>query len=108
MCLEMLGQVLEIRTADHKTSKSDSTHVLDRTAIVNVDGVARLVSLAVLDLEDTNVGPGDWILSHTGLALRVLDEADARRLQEERKEMYASLSALAPLQGGQLRNDGDS
>ena len=107
MCLEMLGQVLEIKTADNETPNIDAYSVPNRTAIVSVNGDARQVSLAVLDLEDTNVRPGDWVLSHTGLALRVLDEADARRLQEEREEMYASLNASAPLQGGQLRNDGD-
>lgn len=120
MCLEMLGKVLEIRTADVNTSKTDGTGVPNRVAIVDVDGVARRVSLAVLDLEDTRVTPGDWVLSHTGLALRVLDDADAHKLRDERNLMYASLSTV-PLRVGdrlpkrgplpateQLPHDGES
>jgi hydrogenase expression/formation protein HypC len=47
-------------------------------ADVEVDGTPRQVSLVVLDLEEIEVGPGDWVLVHTGFAVRRLapDQAD--------------------------------
>lgn len=108
MCLEMLGHVLKIRTVDSGTPSVDGLSVADRTAIVDVDGVARRVSLAVLDLEGTSVAPGDWILSHTGLAIRVVNETDARKLQNERNEMHAGLSAIRPPEREQYRDDGEA
>lgn len=105
MCLEMLGKVLEIGTAADATHKADCGSIPDRTALVEVDGVTRQVSLAVLDLEGTTVTSGDWILAHTGLALRVLDEAAARTLTDQRNEILASsntapLAENVPLRGG--------
>ncbi len=57
-----------------------------RVAAIAADGAAaelveggprREVSLAVLVLEGTLVSVGDWVEVHTGLAVGVLDEADA-------------------------------
>lgn len=93
MCLEMLGRVLSMEGDDNGVPASDGTTVERGTATVDVDGVAQRVSLAVLDLEGTQVAPGDWVLCHTGLALRVLDETDARALKDRRNEMLAALDA---------------
>ena len=114
MCLEMLGQVLEISAGGNGTPGVEAPAIVDGTAIVNVDGVARRISLAVLEVEGTRVVPGDWVLCHTGLALRVLDQTDARKLQNERDEMHASLgttplleSESPPPEREQLRDDGE-
>ena len=57
-----------------------------RVAALSADGAAaelveggprRTVSLAVLVLEGTVVGVGDWVEVHTGLAVGVLDEVEA-------------------------------
>lgn len=126
MCLETLGRILEIGSDDKGvpvdsragtnagTVNSDSTALVNGTtlskgtAIVDVEGVARRVSLAVLNLEGTSVVPGDWILCHTGLALRVLTDTDARNLLMARNAMYASLSAEPQLSEERLRDEGDS
>lgn len=58
-----------------------------RVAAVSADGATaelveggprRAVSMAVLVLEGTRVAVGDWVEVHTGLAVGVLDEAEAR------------------------------
>lgn len=80
MCLELLGRVLD--------KEGDGEGI----AIVDIDGKARRISLALLTLEGTHVAPGDWILCHTGLAVRVVEENDARILRERRDEMRAALN----------------
>lgn len=47
------------------------------TAELVEGGPRRAVSLAVLVLEGTSVGVGDWVEVHTGLAVGVLDGDDA-------------------------------
>ena len=70
-----------------------------RVAALSADGTAaelveggprRTVPLAVLVLEGTPVGMGDWVEVHTGLAVGVLDPADAA----ERLAALAEAGAL--------------
>ena len=65
MCFEMPARILSCAGAD---------------ARADVDGRIRPVSLVVLEGEGVTVTPGDWVLVHTGLAVRRLrpDEATAR------------------------------
>lgn len=87
MCLGIPGQVVEVR---------------DRAgglAVVDVSGVRREVSVALVDEPDAPVGPGDWVLVHVGFALARIDEAQAREtlqllargaeLQRELEELRA-------------------
>lgn len=64
MCFEMPARIVRLGVGPE--------------ALVEVDGRARTISLAVLTLEGGAVAPGDWVLVHTGFAVRRLeaDEAD--------------------------------
>jgi hydrogenase expression/formation protein HypC len=44
-------------------------------AVVDIDGVRKAVSLALVD----NVAPGDYVIVHVGYALAKLDPAEAQR-----------------------------
>lgn len=67
MCLAIPGQVVEVVDASN------------RIATVDVAGVHRNVSIALLDGdEDGGAEPGDWVLIHVGFALSKVDEAEAR------------------------------
>ena len=63
MCLGVPAQVVAVADAD------------DRRAVVDVDGVRREVSTALLD---TVPEPGDWVLLHVGFALAPIAEEEAR------------------------------
>jgi hydrogenase expression/formation protein HypC len=59
----------------------------DGTATVSVRG--RLVQVALLAVADGPVGPGDWLLVHSGIAVARLDDEEAAargRLFEETEE----------------------
>jgi hydrogenase expression/formation protein HypC len=56
-------------------------------AVVDVDGMTRTVSLAVLALEGGTLVPGDWVMVHTGFALEVLDEDSVNDLLALREQM---------------------
>ncbi len=49
-------------------------------AVAEVDGRPRTISLAVLTLEGGAVAPGDWVLVHTGFAVRRLEPVEAAEL----------------------------
>lgn len=68
MCFGVPGEVVAV---------SGSTPE-DRTASVVVDGVTRVVSLALLD--DAGVEPGAWVLIHLGFAMDRIDADEAREL----------------------------
>jgi hydrogenase assembly chaperone HypC/HupF len=76
MCLTVAGQVLSIDE-------------VRGTAIVATGGRRAAVSLAPIVLEGGRVVAGDWLLIHTGLAVVVLDEHEAREILE-------ATAALAP------------
>ncbi len=65
MCVSQVGQV---RAAD------------GAVAVVTLDGADRDVPLVALGDEAASVAPGDWLLLHTGLAVRRLDPASAAEL----------------------------
>lgn len=74
MCLSDLGPVLSI---DDEAG----------TAEVDLAGRTSKVSLAPLVLDGTQVEPGDWLLVHTGLAVELLDAADAAEIAASRLEL---------------------
>ena len=74
MCLTAAGCVLSVDD--------------DRgAAVVQADGRRWEVSLAPIVLDGGLVAAGDWVLVHTGFAVAVIDERDAR-------ELIDTLSAL--------------
>ncbi|MEW6656995.1 MAG: HypC/HybG/HupF family hydrogenase formation chaperone [Aquificota bacterium] len=69
MCLSVPSRVIEIKE--------------DNTAVVEVFGARRLVSL---DLLQEEIGVGDWVLVHVGFAIQKLDPdyaLESLRLFEE-------------------------
>lgn len=72
MCMAVVGQLLSM---DAETG----------WAVMEVDGVPRHVSLALLLVEGNPIAIGDWVRAHTGLALQRIEE------QEARAEMAAAL-----------------
>ena len=69
MCLSVPSRVIEIMD--------------DNTAVVEVFGARRLISL---DLLQEEIGVGDWVLVHVGLAIQKLDPdyaLESLRLFEE-------------------------
>ncbi|WP_158588063.1 HypC/HybG/HupF family hydrogenase formation chaperone [Actinomadura logoneensis] len=55
----------------------------DGTAVV-VRGEARTgVSLVILDMEGVSVATGDWLVVHTGIAVRKISAAEAAELAAE-------------------------
>jgi hydrogenase expression/formation protein HypC len=59
-------------------------------AVVDIEGVTREVSLALTP----EARPGDYVLLHTGYAISVIDEAEARETLDVLREM-AALDAAA-------------
>ncbi|MGE5281704.1 MAG: HypC/HybG/HupF family hydrogenase formation chaperone [Chloroflexota bacterium] len=75
MCLAIPGQVLEIVDEPN------------RLARVDVAGVKRNVSVALLDDDEGGVGPGDWVLIHVGFAISKVDEDEAAATLKLLEEM---------------------
>ncbi len=75
MCLALPVRVVELREGD--------------TAIVDLGGVRKQVSLALVD----NVQPGDYVVLHVGYALSRLDAAEARRTLE----LFAEAGLATPV-----------
>ncbi len=63
MCLGIPGQIVE--TNVHH----------EHLARVDVNGVGRLINVALL--EDEHLEPGDWVLIHVGFAMSKIDEEEA-------------------------------
>lgn len=70
MCLGIPGRIVEI--PDRQAG----------LATVDISGVRRSVSVALVDEPAAPVEPGDWVLVHVGFALARIDEADARETLE--------------------------
>lgn len=66
MCLGIPGRIVEV--PDRQAA----------LATVDISGVRRSVSVALVDEPANPVRPGDWVLVHVGFALARIDEADAR------------------------------
>ena len=66
MCLGIPGQVVELR---------------DRAAglaVVDISGVRREVSVALVDEPAAPLAEGEWVLVHVGFALARIDEDEAQ------------------------------
>lgn len=79
MCLGIPGQIVAIPDPEQQRAK------------VEVEGVRREVSIALLDTDGPQaVQVGDWVLVHVGFAMARIDEAEAR-------ETLAALQALGEM-----------
>lgn len=81
MCLAVPGKLVSMH----------GDEPLFRTGTVDFGGLRREVSLACVPQAE----PGDYVLVHVGLAISVIDEAEARRIFEYLAEMD-ELGALQP------------
>lgn len=83
MCLAIPSQII---TIDHETSM----------ATVETMGVSRAANLTLVEDE---VGIGDWVLVHVGIAMSRIDEDEARKSLELYDELLreedAQLNAAA-------------
>ena len=66
MCLGIPGQVVEIREREAGL------------AIVDISGVRREVSVALVDEPTAPLRQGDWVLVHVGFALARIDEDEVQ------------------------------
>lgn len=65
MCVTVPARVIEVRGSE---------------AVVDVSGTGRRVSVMLLALEGVALLPGDWILSNAGMAIRRIEEEEAREV----------------------------
>lgn len=65
MCLGIPGQVIEMVPGFY-----------DQVALVDVTGASRRINVGMLE---HGVRPGDWIMIHLGMAVEVVDQAEAER-----------------------------
>lgn len=70
MCLGIPGRIVEV--ADREAG----------LATVDVSGVRRSVSIALVDEPASPIAEGDWVLIHVGFALARIDEVQARETLE--------------------------
>jgi hydrogenase expression/formation protein HypC len=85
MCLGIPARVIEV---------VDREGALAR---VDVSGVRREISVALIDEPSAPVEPGEWVLVHVGFALARIDEADARQtlaLLQEAAELDEELRQI--------------
>ena len=82
MCLGIPGRIVEI--PDRQGG----------LATVDISGVRRSISVALVDEPAAPVEPGDWVLVHVGFALARIDEEQAqetldllRRAEELQQEL---------------------
>ena len=68
MCLGIPGQVVEVLDG-----------YAGQLALVDVQGAARRINLGMLEPDQQNVVPGDWVLLHMGFAVERIDRAGADR-----------------------------
>lgn len=68
MCLGIVGQVLAVTAGQARAGSAGS---------VEIDAGDRVVTASLLAISEA-VGPGDWVLMHSGLVLGRLTEQEAR------------------------------
>lgn len=73
MCLAVPGEVLSI----------DGNDPLLRSAEVDFGGIVRIVSLTLLP----EARPGNYVLVHAGVAISIVDEAEAVRVFQYLEEL---------------------
>jgi len=66
MCLGIPGQVIDVVDRDAGLAR------------VDISGVRREISVALVDEPAAPIEIGDWVLIHVGFALARIDEDDAR------------------------------
>lgn len=66
MCLGIPARVIEVVDRDGGLAR------------VDVSGVRREISVALIDEPAAPINPGDWVLVHVGFGLARIDESDAR------------------------------
>ncbi|HEX3291073.1 MAG TPA: HypC/HybG/HupF family hydrogenase formation chaperone [Gaiella sp.] len=83
MCLGIPGRIVDV--PDRQAG----------LATVDISGVRRSVSVALVDEPAAPIEPGDWVLVHVGFALSRIDEEQAhetlellRRGAELERELY--------------------
>ncbi len=76
MCLGIPGQIVEVHDPAQQRAK------------VDVEGVRREVSIALLGVDGPNAARvGDWVLVHVGFAMAKIDEAEARETLDALKAL---------------------
>ena len=89
MCLAVPGRVLDINARDP----------LLPSARVDFGGVVKDISLAYTP----QARAGDYVLTHVGFAMTVIDEAEAARTLQALREVAAAVDADLPPEPGALR-----
>lgn len=89
MCLGIPGQIVDLSGVDQ------------HRATVDVDGVRREISVALLlPPGGDGVGLGDWVLVHVGFAMARIDEGEAAETLNALKALGAAYDdELAQLRG---------
>jgi hydrogenase expression/formation protein HypC len=85
MCLGIPGQVIAVLDREAGLAK------------VDISGVRREVSIALVDGPPDPLQVGDWVLIHVGFALARIDEEDAREtlaLLQQGAELQRELDEL--------------
>lgn len=68
MCLGIPGQVVELVDG-----------YAGQLALVDVQGAHRRINLGMLDPDEEQPSPGDWVLIHMGFAIERINQAGADR-----------------------------
>ena len=71
MCLGIPGQVIEMVQGYG-----------DQLALVDVSGAARKINIGMLELDQQDLSPGDWVLIHMGFAVERVDAAEAEQAMQ--------------------------
>ena len=71
MCLGIPGQVIEMVEGYG-----------GQLALVDVSGVARKINIGMLELDQQDLAPGDWVLIHMGFAVERVDAAGAEQAMQ--------------------------
>lgn len=66
MCLGIPGQVVQLLEGYG-----------GQLALVDVSGAPRKINIGMLELDEQDLTPGDWVLIHMGFALERIDAAEA-------------------------------
>jgi hydrogenase expression/formation protein HypC len=66
MCLGIPGQVIQLLEGYG-----------GQLALVDVSGAPRKINIGMLELDEQDLAPGDWVLIHMGFALERIDAAAA-------------------------------
>ena len=71
MCLGIPGQVIEMLEGYG-----------GQLALVDVSGAARKINIGMLELDQQNLAPGDWVPIHMGFAVERVDAAGAEKAMQ--------------------------